>query len=346
MTWPNPAVGCVLVKNKIIVGRGFTQTGGRPHAEIVALKQAGEQARGSTAYISLEPCSFQGQSPPCTDALIKAGIARVCYAMIDPDTRVAGQGHQKLHQHSIEISAPCLEDVAADDHQGFILAKKAGRPKVTLKLAASLDGKVATRTGDSKWITSPEARTRVHLLRAKHDAVLVGKGTAETDDPMLTPRGVGAKHKPIRIILDTHLATSLESKLAQSSPVIPTWIYHQEDVPAQRRTAWATRKAKLISCPRTEDGLLDLKEVFLSLGRLGLTRVFCEGGPKLASSLFTDNLVDEFISFYAGKALGGNALSSIGPLDLDLVQMAPKFRLARIYRMGDDAVCHWRPKTR
>ena len=341
MTWPNPSVGCVLVRDKIIVGRGYTQSGGRPHAEIVALKQAGEQARGATAYITLEPCCFQGQTPPCTDALIKAGVTKVCYALVDPDPRVAGKGHESLRSHGIEITAPCLEDIAQYDHQGFILSRKAGRPKIALKLAASFDGKVATKSGDSKWITSQEARNHVHLLRAKHDAVLVGRGTAEIDDPMLTPRGLGINHKPIRIILDTNLSLSLKSNLAQTSPDIPTWICHKKGVAEQKMEAWGARKAKLISCNTTDEGYLDLQDVFMNMGALGLTRVFCEGGPKIAASLFTDNLVDEFISFFAGKSLGANSLSSVGPLDLDLVKMAPKFRLDRIYQVGGDAVCHW-----
>lgn len=345
LTWPNPSVGCVLVKNNIIVGRGFTQPGGRPHAEIVAIRQAGDQARGSTAYISLEPCCFQGQTPPCTDALSKAGVIKVCYSLVDPDPRVAGKGHESLQKHDIEITAPCLEEQAAHDHRGFILARKSGRPKITLKLAASFDGKVATRSGDSKWITSQAARNRVHLYRAKHDAVLVGKGTAEIDDPMLTPRGLGISHKPIRIIVDTNLSTSLDSKLAQTSPDIPTWLCHKEGVDEHRLTEWDKRQAKLIVCNTTDKGYLDLQDVVKKIGALGLTRVFCEGGPKLAASLFADNLVDEYISFFAGKALGANSLSSIGPLDLDLVKLAPNFRLGKLYRVGGDAVCHWIPNT-
>ncbi len=343
LTWPNPSVGCVLVKNNIIVGRGFTQPGGRPHAEVVALKQAGDQARGSTAYITLEPCCFHGKTPPCTDALLTAGITKVCYSLVDPDPRVAGKGHEKLLRHKVEISAPCQEHLAKYDHQGFILSRTEGRPKITLKLASSFDGKVATKSGDSKWITCQEARIRVHLFRAKNDAVMVGSGTAKIDDPMLTPRGLGINYKPVRIILDTNLSTSLESNLAQTSPDIPTWICHRQGVDEQKKKLWEARNTKLISCLTTDEGYLDLRDVFNKIGALGLTRVFCEGGSKLAASLFSDNLVDEFISFFAGKALGANSLSSVGPLDLDLVKMAPNFRLARIYRVGTDSVCHWIP---
>ncbi|MCY4309229.1 MAG: bifunctional diaminohydroxyphosphoribosylaminopyrimidine deaminase/5-amino-6-(5-phosphoribosylamino)uracil reductase RibD [Rhodobacteraceae bacterium] len=344
-TWPNPAVGCILVKDNIIVGRGFTQSQGKPHAEVVALNQAGTKARGATAYITLEPCCFEGKTPPCTDAIVAAGIKRVCYSLVDPDPRVAGKGDDILRNNGIAVASPCMEDLAKYDHQGFILSRTEGRPKITLKLAGSFDGKVATRTGDSKWITSQQARHRVHLMRAKNDAVLIGKGTAEIDDPMLNPRGLGINHKPVRIVMDTNLTLSLDSKLAQTSAKIPTWICHRTGLDIQKMEQWNSRKVKLIPCNTTENGYLDPRDVAKRIGAFGVTRVFCEGGPKLAASLFACNLVDEFISFFAGKALGSESLSSVGPLDLDLVKMAPNFRLMKLYRIGRDAVCHWVPDS-
>ncbi len=343
LTWPNPSVGCVLVKDKVIVGRGFTQPGGRPHAEIIALRKAGDHAKGATAYITLEPCCFQGKTPPCTDALSKAEVARVCYAITDPDPRVAGKGDKVLQSRRIATSSPCLEDLASYDHQGFILTRTHNRPKITLKLASSFDGKVATHSGDSKWITSQEARSRVHLLRAKHDAIMVGSGTALMDDPMLTSRGLGFNHNPVRIILDTHLKTPLKSNLGQTSPDIPTWIFHKYGVDNPKVKKWTSRKAKLIPCKTTNFGHLEIRDVMTMVSDLGITRVFCEGGPKLASSLFAANLVDEFICFNAGKALGGDALSSIASLGFDLVKAAPKFRLTQFYHAGGDAVSHWMP---
>ena len=195
-TWPNPAVGCVLVKDNRIVGRGWTQPGGRPHAEVRALAQAGEAARGSTAYVTLEPCAHHGKTPPCAEALIAAGVARVVTALQDPDSRVAGRGHAILRAAGLGVTEHVEAAAATDAHAGFLLRVTQGRPLLTLKLASSFDGRIATATGESRWITGPEARYHVHALRHSHDAVLVGAGTARADDPMLTVRGFGPVAQP------------------------------------------------------------------------------------------------------------------------------------------------------
>ncbi len=199
--WPNPAVGCVIVRDGRIVGRGWTQPGGRPHAEVEALAQAGALARGATAYVTLEPCSHHGKTPPCAEALIAAGVARVVAAIEDSDTRVAGQGFALLRAAGVEVTTGVLEDEAALDHAGFFMKTEQGRPFVTLKLASSLDGRIATATGQSKWITGPEARREVHAMRARHDAVMVGAGTARADDPSLTVRDLGIDHQPARVVV-------------------------------------------------------------------------------------------------------------------------------------------------
>ncbi|MEP5152674.1 bifunctional diaminohydroxyphosphoribosylaminopyrimidine deaminase/5-amino-6-(5-phosphoribosylamino)uracil reductase RibD, partial [Planktotalea sp.] len=198
--WPNPAVGCVIVKDGRIVGRGRTQDGGRPHAERVALAQAGAAAKGATAYVTLEPCSHHGKTSPCSHALIDAGIARVVAAMEDSDPRVSGLGFQQLRDAGIEVDTGLCAEEAARDNAGFFLKTEMGRPLVTLKLALTLDGRIATRTGDSQWITGPQARREVHALRARHDAVLVGAGTARADDPSLTVRDMGIARQPLRIV--------------------------------------------------------------------------------------------------------------------------------------------------
>ena len=194
-TWPNPAVGCVIVKQGRVLGRGTTAPGGRPHAEPQALAKAGEGARGATAYVSLEPCAHHGQTPPCTDALIAAGVARVVAPLADTDARVAGQGFAALREAGIEVSTGLCVDEAEEDHAGFFMRTELGRPFVTLKLASSFDGRIATATGDSQWITGPQARRLVHMMRHRHDAVMVGAGTARADDPSLTVRDMGVERR-------------------------------------------------------------------------------------------------------------------------------------------------------
>lgn len=215
--WPNPAVGCVIVQGDRVVGRGWTQPGGRPHAEVVALKQAGELARGATAYVSLEPCAHHGKTPPCANALVAAGIKRVVAPIQDNDTRVAGQGFAILQDNGVEVTTGILSDMAARDHAGFFLRTEQGRPMVTLKLANSFDGRIATESGESQWITGPAARRRVHGMRARHDAVMVGAGTARTDDPSLTVRDMGIERQPVRVVVSRHLDLPFMGKLARSA---------------------------------------------------------------------------------------------------------------------------------
>ncbi|TKA96810.1 bifunctional diaminohydroxyphosphoribosylaminopyrimidine deaminase/5-amino-6-(5-phosphoribosylamino)uracil reductase RibD, partial [Cereibacter changlensis] len=236
-TWPNPAVGCVIVKGARIVGRGWTQPGGRPHAEVMALRQAGDAARGAVAYVSLEPCAHHGKTPPCAEALIAAGVSRVVTALEDPDPRVAGRGHAMLRAVGIDVTEGVMGAEAAEANAGFLKRVTRGLPLVTLKLATTLDGRIATASGESRWITGPAARRAVHALRMSHDAVMVGVGTALADDPDLTVRDMGAGHQPVRILIDSRLRHSAESRLGRTAGQHPVWICHGPGAPTAAREA-------------------------------------------------------------------------------------------------------------
>lgn len=338
--WPNPTVGCVIVKDGRIVGRGWTQPGGRPHAEPVALAQAGEAARGATVYVTLEPCSHHGKTPPCSEALIEAGVARVVCALQDSDPRVSGRGFEMLRAAGIEVTVGVMVEEAARDLAGFFLRVEQGRPLVTLKLASSFDGRIATATGESKWITGPEARRAVHAMRARHDAVLVGAGTARADDPSLTVRDMGADRQPVRVVVSRYLDLPLMSQLARTAKDIPVWLCHGPNVDAERVKAWEGVGAKLIPCA-LHGVQIDAGDLLQQLGAEGLTRVFCEGGSALAASLLADDLVDELIGFTAGLAIGAEGLPSLGAMGLDQLAQAPRFQLSETRQVGADILHRW-----
>lgn len=339
-TWPNPAVGCVIVREGRVVGRGWTRPGGRPHAETVALEQAGTAARGATAYVTLEPCAHHGQTPPCADALIRAGIARVVAPFADRDPRVSGQGFERLRRHEVAVTTGVLADEAARDHAGFFLRTEQGRPLVTLKLAASFDGRIATATGQSKWITGAQARRVVHMMRARHDAVMVGAGTARADDPSLTVRDLGIARQPVRVVASRHLDLPLLGRLARSAAEVPLWLCHADTADAERVRAWEGLGARLIPCA-VHAGQLDAADMLHRLAEAGLTRVLCEGGSALAASLLAADLVDELAVFTAGLAIGAEGLPAIGALGLDRLEQAPRFHLRELRRIGDDSLQIW-----
>ena len=338
--WPNPAVGCVIVRDGRIVGRGWTQPGGRPHGETEALAQAGEAARGATAYVSLEPCAHHGETPPCAEALVSAGVARVVCAVEDSDPRVAGQGFAVLRGAGIEVTTGVLRDQAARDHAGFFLKTEQGRPLVTLKLASSFDGRIATATGQSKWITGSEARRAVHAMRARHDAVIVGAGTARADDPSLTVRDLGVEHQPVRVVVSRHLDLPLMGQLARTANDVPVWLCHGPGADAERMRAWEGLGARLISCA-VHGVQLDAADLLQQLGQAGLTRVFCEGGSALAASLLVEDLVDELIGFSAGLAIGAEGLPAVGALGLNRLEDAPRFELVETRPVGADILHRW-----
>lgn len=338
--WPNPAVGCVIVQAGRIVGRGWTQPGGRPHAETMALAQAGPAARGATAYVSLEPCAHHGKTPPCADALRGAGVVRVVSALEDPDTRVAGRGHQGLRDAGIVVETGLLADKAHHQQRGFLSRIQRGRPMLTLKLALSVDGRIATETGESQWITGAEARRRVHLMRARHDAVLVGAGTARADDPLLTVRGLGPIAQPVRIVAARRLDLPTDGALAQSARTVPLWLLHGPDAPAKARDLWAALGAELLEVPETAR-TLDMRSAFARLGAAGLTRIFCEGGGQLAAALLKARLVDDLALFTAGLALGAGGRPAVGTLDLPHLTDAPRLVLVESRAVGADLYSLW-----
>ncbi len=338
--WPNPSVGCVIVRDGRIVGRGWTQPGGRPHAEPIALTQAGEAARGATAYVSLEPCSHYGKTPPCAEALIEAGVARVVSAIEDSDPRVAGQGFALLREAGIEVTTGVLAEQAARDHAGFFLKTEQGRPFVTLKMASSFDGRIATETGHSQWITGPNARRAVHAMRARHDAVMVGAGTARADDPSLTVRDLGVQHQPVRVVVSRHLDLPLMGQLARTASDIPVWLCHGPHPDPERARAWEGLGARLIPCA-LDGHHVDAADLLQQLGQAGLTRVFCEGGSALAASLLKGDLVDELVGFIAGLTIGAEGLSAIGALRLDTLDTAPRFDLIETQVVGGDILHRW-----
>lgn len=338
--WPNPAVGCVIVKDGQIVGRGWTQPGGRPHAETQALAQAKSKTRGADVYVTLEPCAHHGQTPPCAQALIDEGVARVFIATLDPDTRVSGAGVRMLVEAGIDVDTGLLEDQALRDNAGFLGRIERDVPFVTLKLASSFDGRIATATGESKWITGPDARRVVHAMRARHDAVMVGGGTARKDDPSLTVRDLGIADQPVRVVVSRRLDVPLLGVLARTAHEVPLILCHGHDADATLVRTWQDLGATLLNCAQRGSNL-DPLDVLRQLGRHGLTRVFCEGGSALAASLLEADLVDELVGFSAGLAIGAEGLPSIGALGLGNLADAPRYRLDELRNVGADVLQIW-----
>ncbi|WP_439817981.1 bifunctional diaminohydroxyphosphoribosylaminopyrimidine deaminase/5-amino-6-(5-phosphoribosylamino)uracil reductase RibD [Zavarzinia sp. CC-PAN008] len=337
--WPNPAVGCVLVRDGVVVGRGWTQAGGRPHAETEALRRAGPAARGSIAYVTLEPCSHHGRTPPCAEALIAAGVAEVHVALTDPDPRVSGRGIAMLKAAGIAVHHGLCEGEAETLNAGFLSRVVRGRPSVLLKLATSLDARIALRSGESKWITGPEARAAGHRMRAEHDAILVGVGTVLADDPDLTCRVPGLEDRsPIRIVADGRLRTPLTSKLVATARQVPTWIVTSPGNPKERLAALSDLGVELIEVAIGANGHPDCAIMLQALATRGLTRVMVEGGARLASSLLAADLVDRLAWFRAPIAIGHDGRPAVEALGLGRLDAAPSFRRTAIRTMGQDVL--------
>ncbi len=343
-TWPNPAVGCVIVKDGHVVGRGWTQPGGRPHAEVMALVQAGDAAKGADVYVSLEPCAHTGQTPPCANTLADAGVARVVCAHRDPDPRTAGKGADILRRAGVEVVEDAAPEAAHASHLGFFLKVTERRPMVTLKLASSLDGRIATASGESRWITGPDARRFVHGLRLRHDAVLVGGGTARTDDPDLTVRGFGDTRQPVRVVLTRHLSLDPGCRLGATARNAPVWIIHGDadgDTTAEARDAWRATGAELVAAKVGPGCHIDPLSALQALADRGITRVLCEGGGALAASFLAAGMVDRLVAFGAGVAIGAEGQPSLGALGLDALADAPRLRLVDTRRIGEDVCTFW-----
>lgn len=332
--WPNPAVGCVLVRDGRIVGRGWTRPGGRPHAETEALAAAGSGARGATAYVTLEPCAHQGRTPPCSAALIEAGVARVVVAMLDPDPRVDGRGIAALRAAGLAVEVGCLEDRARRAHAGFLLRLRAARPLVTLKAAISLDGRIAAAGGASRWITGERARAYAHLLRATHDAVAVGSGTALADDPLLDCRLPGlAGRTPVRIVFDRRLRLPPTSRLARSTGAGPVWVVTADAGDRPEASSLSAAGVQVLDVPADQGWLARALAV---LAERGITRLLVEGGAELAAALLRAGLVDRLVLLQAPLLLGGDAVPVVAGLGLEGPGAAARWRTVEEGRLGDD----------
>ena len=335
-TWPNPSVGCVVVKDGRVVGRAVTMPGGRPHAEPIALDRAGPAARGATVYVTLEPCCHWGRTPPCTEALVQAGVARVVIARRDPDPRVDGAGIARLRAAGIDVTEGMLETEAGEIIGGFASRLWKARPLVTLKLASTLDGRIATGRGESRWITGPVARRAAHALRGRHDAVMVGVGTVAADDPELTCRIPGFRPNPVvRVIADSHLRTSLTARLVATVIEAPTWMLIRETADPDRRRAFAEAGVELIEVADGPVGV-DLRDALRHLATAGLTRVLVEGGAQLAASLLRERLVDRIAWFHAPGVIGADGWPAVQGFGVVQLEGMPRFRRRSSIRLGDD----------
>lgn len=336
ITWPNPSVGCVLVKDGRVLGRAVTAPGGRPHAEPAALAAAGAQARGATAYVTLEPCCHHGRTPPCTDALIQAGIARVVIAARDPDARVNGQGIARLREAGIAVEEGVLAEEAREANAGFLMRVLHGRPLVTLKLASTLDGRIATHSGESRWITGEPARRAAHALRGKHDAVLVGVGTVMADDPDLTCRLAGYRPTPVvRVVADSHLRTPLTMRLVATANSTPTWMLIRAGTDADRRRAFTALGVRLLEVRGAPTGV-DLAAGLQALGEAGITRLLVEGGAQIAAALLRAGLVDRIAWFHAPAVMGGDGWPAVQAFGTQHLADMPRFRRQRGVPLGED----------
>ncbi|WP_246215711.1 bifunctional diaminohydroxyphosphoribosylaminopyrimidine deaminase/5-amino-6-(5-phosphoribosylamino)uracil reductase RibD [Microvirga makkahensis] len=341
-TWPNPSVGSVVVDESggapVIIAQGVTQPGGRPHAERVALAAAGERAKGATLYVSLEPCSHHGRTPPCADAVVEAGIGRVVSAIGDPDSRVAGLGYARLRAAGIEVVAGCLEPLARRAHRGHITRVTKGRPAVTVKLARTTEGLAGSRQGPRLMITGEIANGKVHLMRAHADAVMVGVGTVLADDPLLNVRLPGLESRsPIRIVLDSHLRTPVTARIVAGASEIPTWIVTTVAAPVEAERALAAQGVEVLRVS-VEGGQVSLQEALALLGTRGLTRVFCEGGPGLADALAQADLIDELILITGRSARGQGDVPALG---LALQDRMDVLDLYADEQVGSDLFMFW-----
>jgi diaminohydroxyphosphoribosylaminopyrimidine deaminase / 5-amino-6-(5-phosphoribosylamino)uracil reductase len=344
--WPNPAVGCVIVKNGRVVGRGWTQPGGRPHGETEALRRAGQAARGADAYVSLEPCCHWGRTPPCVDALATAGVQRVVVALKDPDPRVAGEGLRQLRAAGLDVEVGLCAEEAAEVNAGFLSRLRLGRPLVTLKFATSLDGRIATASGESQWITGPPARERAHALRASHDAIMVGTGTVIADDPQLTCRLPGLDHRsPVRVVIDRHLRIPPAARLIADAPRIPTWVLTLRSAEPVRRETFLANGVTLIDVDPDREGQVDLAAALRALGERGITRLLVEGGAGLVAAFLRARLVDRLVWVHAPLVIGREGVPAIAKLDLAALVDALAFERLSTEAIGDDVLTTFRVQS-
>ncbi len=332
-TSPNPVVGAVLVKNNQIVGMGAHLKAGEPHAEVHAIRMAGDKARGATLYVTLEPCSHHGKTPPCSDLVINTGVKKVFVAATDPNPKVAGTGIERIRKAGIEVEAGLLEQEARELNKVFFYNIQTGLPFVTLKTAVTLDGKTATVTGESKWITGEEARNDVHKWRHIHDAILVGVNTVIKDNPSLTTRLQTGGKNPIRIILDTHLRTPIGANIIKDNEA-PTWLITGCGVPPEKEAAFKTAGIDIIKMPTPK---ISIKELLSVLGERGITSLFVEGGAEVHGSFLKEKAFQQVITYIAPKLIGGKtAPVSFGGIGLEKISDAVSLSIKEVAKIGSD----------
>lgn len=345
---PNPAVGAVLVRDGHLVGEGATEAPPGAHAEIVALRQAGDRARGATLYVTLEPCAHYGRTPPCVDALLAAGIARAVVALRDPYPAVNGRGLRRLAAAGVRVELGLAAGPAAALNAGFLKRVRRSLPEVTAKFAASLDGKIATHTGHSRWITGAEARQEGHRLRDTHDAIMVGVGTVLADDPLLTTRlppeicGVGGPHHPLRVVVDSQARTPADAAMLQ--PHVPgrTLIATTEAAPAGRVAALSAAGAEVVTVP-DRCGRVDLHALLCCLATRGVNSVLVEGGGTLLGALFDAGLIDRTVAFIAPVMIGGrDAPGPLGGEGVVTMDTARRLREVEVRQVGCDLMVQGR----
>ena len=334
-TSPNPAVGAVIVRNGRVIGEGFHRRAGSPHAEIEALRRVNGTARGTTMYVTLEPCSHYGRTPPCADALIAAGITRVVVGMVDPNPLVRGRGLRRLRRAGIEVKTGVLKDACERINEDFACFVRTGKPFVMVKLAASLDGRIATANGDSQWISGEHSRRLVHELRNRVDAVMVGAETVRTDNPQLTCRIRGGRD-PLRVILDGRLRLDPQARVCTQPSKATTVVFTtQEHAQTKRAAVLGEQGVEVVGLAGT-DGRVPLLPLLHELGRRGVKSVLIEGGGQVAATALRERVVDKVLFFYAPLLLGSDGRAMIGQLNVDRIAAGYKLHTVEVQRSGND----------
>ncbi len=342
-TYPNPAVGCVIVKEGVIIGEGWHKRAGGHHAEVHALAMAGSNAAGADVYVTLEPCSHTGRTPPCCDALLRAGVARVFIGSGDPNPRVNGNGIHALQQAGITTVVGLLEEKCQELNRAFMKFMATGRPHTIMKCAMSLDGKIASATGDSRWISCEASRTLVHRLRATCKAIMVGVGTVIADDPRLTVRHVTG-NDPLRIVVDSHLRTPEHAALLSADLAPGTLIATTESAP-EHQARFLARGMELVVC-KSCDGKVDLGDLWDKLGTRGIQSLLLEGGSRLAGEALKRGLINECVFFYAPKVVGADGISPFGISGSTTMAEAIPFSTLKSRRVGTDIMVTAYPENR
>ncbi len=338
-TSPNPSVGCVIVKDGVVISRARTADLGRPHAESIAIGDAGAKAHDATLYVTLEPCAHHGHTPPCVQTIIDAKVKRVVIGTMDINPDVNGKSVEMLKSAGIEVTLGVLEDECKELNSGFFKVMESNRPHVTLKMACSLDGKIALENGDSKWITGELACKHAHLLRSRHDAILVGVGTVLKDNPMLSTRFDGIDHNIVRVVLDTNLKTPVDSTLLKSAYAVRLWVFHGDEIEKDSDIPFIAGSAVLHQCDTS-----NLSEILKTLSEKGITRLLVEGGAQVHASFLKQGLFDELVVYRAPIILGSEAKSCSAALEINDLVNSYNFELSNTQRIGNDMIEFYKPE--